>query len=126
MHSAIAGAAVLSLAALLTPARVTSPLGRSPKPQPPGGLLAPKMWQDRTGQFALELQHLNLQVDQEGRHIRPGALARSRLFGCLQKIGEAHNRRPQSAGAFHLRGAEVLRHPPTMRPISSSRSAAKA
>jgi hypothetical protein len=54
MHSAIAGAAVLSLAALLTPARVTSPLGRAPKPQPPGGLLAPKMWQDRTGQFALE------------------------------------------------------------------------
>jgi hypothetical protein len=53
MYSAIASAAVLSLASLLTPARVTSPLGRAPKPQPPG-LIAPKMWQDRTGQFALE------------------------------------------------------------------------
>jgi hypothetical protein len=53
MYSAIAGAAVLSLAVSLTPARVTSPLGRAPKPQVPG-LSVPKMWQDRTGQFALE------------------------------------------------------------------------
>ena len=53
MYSAIASAAVLSLASLLTPARVTSPLGRAPKPRPPG-LVVPKMWQDRTGQFALE------------------------------------------------------------------------
>ena len=53
MHTAIAGAAVLSLAVLLSPARVSSPLGRAPKPQAPG-LSAPKMWQDRTGQFALE------------------------------------------------------------------------
>ena len=52
MFSAIAGAAVLSLAASLAPARVTSPLGRAPKPQ--HGLQAPRMWQDRTGQFALE------------------------------------------------------------------------
>jgi hypothetical protein len=53
MYTAIAGAAVLSLAVLLSPARVSSPLGRAPKSQPPG-LMAPKMWQDRTGQFALE------------------------------------------------------------------------
>jgi len=53
MYSAIAGAAVLSLAASLTPAWVTSPLGRAPKPHVPG-LVVPKMWQDRTGQFALE------------------------------------------------------------------------
>ena len=53
MYTAIAGAAVLSLAVSLSPARVTSPLGRAPKPQAPG-LNAPKMWQDRTGQFALE------------------------------------------------------------------------
>jgi hypothetical protein len=53
MYTAIAGAAVLSLAVLLSPARVSSPLGRAPKSQPPG-LMAPKTWQDRTGQFALE------------------------------------------------------------------------
>ena len=53
MHIAIAGAVVLSLALLLSPARVDTPLGRAPKPQP-HGLLAPKMWQDRAGQFALE------------------------------------------------------------------------
>jgi len=52
MYSAIDGAAVLALAVLLVPARVTSPMGRAPKPQP--GLQAPRMWQDRTGQFALE------------------------------------------------------------------------
>ena len=52
MFSAIAGAAVLSLAASLAPARVTSPLGRAPRPQ--HGLQSPRMWQDRTGQFALE------------------------------------------------------------------------
>jgi hypothetical protein len=52
MFSAIARAAVLSLAASLLPARVTSPLGRAPKPQ--HGLQGPRMWQDRTGQFALE------------------------------------------------------------------------
>src|SRR2546430_16139407 len=52
MYSAIDGAAVLALAVLLVPARVTSPMGRAPKPQP--GLQAPRMWQDRIGQFALE------------------------------------------------------------------------
>jgi hypothetical protein len=52
MYSGIAGAAVLSLAVSLLPARVSSPLGRAPKPQ--HGLNTPKMWQDRTGQFALE------------------------------------------------------------------------
>jgi len=52
MIIATAGAAMLSLAVSLVPARVTSPLGRAPKPQP--GLQAPRMWQDRTGQFALE------------------------------------------------------------------------
>jgi len=52
MTTAIAGAALLSLAVSLEPARVTSPLGRAPKPQ--NGLQAPRMWQDRTGQFALE------------------------------------------------------------------------
>jgi hypothetical protein len=52
MTTAIAGAALLSLAVSLQPARVTAPLGRAPKPQ--NGLQTPKMWQDRTGQFALE------------------------------------------------------------------------
>ena len=45
-------AAVLSLGLMLVPARVTKPLGRAPK-APEHGLEAPKMWQDRTGQFAL-------------------------------------------------------------------------
>ena len=53
MQIALAAAAVLSLAPLLTPARVTSPLGRQPK-QPQHGLQAPRLWQDRTGQFALQ------------------------------------------------------------------------
>jgi len=52
MYSAIAGAAMLSLAFSLVPARVQAPMGRAPKPQT--GLTTPKMWQDRTGQFALE------------------------------------------------------------------------
>jgi hypothetical protein len=52
MSTATAGAALLSLAVSLVPARVTSPLGRAPRPLP--GLQAPRMWQDRTGQFALE------------------------------------------------------------------------
>lgn len=52
MHT-IAAAAVLSLGLSLVPARVTSPLGRAPK-APQHGLAAPKLWQDRTGQFALE------------------------------------------------------------------------
>jgi len=43
---------VLSLAVSLAPARVTSPMGRAPKPG--HGLSVPKMWQDRTGHFALE------------------------------------------------------------------------
>jgi len=64
MFSAIAGAAVLSLAASLAPARVTSPLGRAPKPQ--HGLQSPRMWQDRTGQFALE------RPDQERWMLRTG------------------------------------------------------
>lgn len=46
-------AAVLSLGLTLVPARVTRPLGRAPK-APDQGLAAPKLWQDRTGQFALE------------------------------------------------------------------------
>ena len=49
----LARAAVLSFALSVTPARVTSPLGRAPK-TPDHGWKAPKMWQDRTGQFALE------------------------------------------------------------------------
>ena len=52
MTPAIAGAALLSLAVSLLPARVTSPMGRAPKTQ--NGLQAPRMWQDRSGQFALE------------------------------------------------------------------------
>jgi hypothetical protein len=52
MYSAIAGAAMLSLAFSLVPARVQAPMGRAPRPQT--GLTTPKMWQDRTGQFALE------------------------------------------------------------------------
>src|SRR5436305_1753006 len=51
MPIAIAAAAVLSLG--LLPARVTTPLGRAPK-TPEHGLKVPKLWQDRTGQFALE------------------------------------------------------------------------
>ena len=43
---------MLSLAVSLAPARVTSPMGRAPKPE--HGLSTPKMWQDRTGHFALE------------------------------------------------------------------------
>jgi len=53
MHIVLCPAAVLSLALSVVPARVTSPLGRAPK-TPERGLTAPKMWQDRTGQFALE------------------------------------------------------------------------
>jgi hypothetical protein len=64
MLNAIAGAALLSLAVLLLPARVTSPMGRAPKPQ--HGLQAPRMWQDRTGQFALE------RPDQERWMLRSG------------------------------------------------------
>ena len=43
---------MLLLAVSLAPARVTSPMGRAPKPG--HGLSTPKMWQDRTGHFALE------------------------------------------------------------------------
>ena len=59
MHIAIAGAAMLSLAASLglaadaTRARVDPPSGRAPK-TPDRGLTAPRLWQDRTGRFALE------------------------------------------------------------------------
>jgi len=49
MSSGFAGAVVLSLAVSLAPARVTSPMGRAPKPG--HGLSVPKMWQ---GHFALE------------------------------------------------------------------------
>ena len=49
----MAVATVLSLGLTLLPARVTKPMGRAPK-APEHGLAAPKMWQDRTGQFALE------------------------------------------------------------------------
>ena len=52
MPIAILAAAVLSLG--LLPARVTTPLGRQPK-APEHSLKAPnKLWQDRSGQFALE------------------------------------------------------------------------
>jgi len=51
MPIAIVAAAILSLG--LLPARVTRPLGRAPK-TPEHGLKVPKLWQDRTGQFALE------------------------------------------------------------------------
>jgi hypothetical protein len=52
MSFGLCGAAMLSLAVSLVPARVTSPLGRAAKPE--RALPVPKMWQDRTGQFALE------------------------------------------------------------------------
>ena len=52
MATGFFGAAVLSVAVSLTPARVTTPLGRAPRPE--RGLPVPKLWQDRTGQFALE------------------------------------------------------------------------
>lgn len=45
-------AAVLSLGLPLLPVRLTTPLGRTPR-APQHGLQAPKMWEDRTGQFAL-------------------------------------------------------------------------
>jgi len=64
MQSLLAAAALLSLAVSLVPARVTSPMGRAPKPQ--HGLQAPRMWQDRTGQFALE------RPDQERWMLRSG------------------------------------------------------
>ncbi len=52
MNAALAAAAVLSVGFL--PARVTTPpLGRQPK-APEHGIQAPKMWQDRGGQFALQ------------------------------------------------------------------------
>src|SRR5256712_4805486 len=52
MSPAFAGASTLSRAVSLWRARVTSPRGRA---QSPGqGLPPPKMWQDRTGHFALE------------------------------------------------------------------------
>jgi hypothetical protein len=53
MATLFSAAAVLSLAFALVPARVTSPLGRAPRPQQ-HGLQIPRLWQDRTGQFALE------------------------------------------------------------------------
>jgi len=43
---------MLALAVSLLPARVTSPMGRAPKQRQE--LQAPRMWQDRSGQFALE------------------------------------------------------------------------
>ncbi len=46
-------AAVLSVAFPAVQARVAPPSGRAPK-VPDRGLQAPKMWQDRGGQFALE------------------------------------------------------------------------
>ena len=52
MQIAIAAAALLLLAPSLARARVTTPLGRLPK-SPQHGLQPPKLWQDRTGQFAL-------------------------------------------------------------------------
>jgi len=50
MRTAWIAAAVLSLASPLA-ARVSRPLGRMQKPQ--HGLPTPKLWQDRTGSFAL-------------------------------------------------------------------------
>jgi hypothetical protein len=51
MSLPIAAATLLALG--LLPARVTPPLGRAPK-APEHSLKAPKLWQDRTGHFALE------------------------------------------------------------------------
>ena len=52
MNAAFVAAAVLSLG--LLPARVTTPpLGRQPK-APDHGIHAPKLWEDRGGQFALQ------------------------------------------------------------------------
>ena len=51
MNLLFAAASVLSLGFLSVPARVVTPQGRAPKPQ--HGLQAPKMWQDRSGMFAL-------------------------------------------------------------------------
>jgi hypothetical protein len=51
MHIIFA-AAVLSLGLALVPVRVVTPQGRAPR-TPQHGLQAPRMWQDRTGQFAL-------------------------------------------------------------------------
>ena len=45
-------AVVLALGPTLVPARVVTPQGRAPR-SPQHGLAAPKLWQDRGGQFAL-------------------------------------------------------------------------
>jgi hypothetical protein len=49
----LAAAILLSLAPSLAWARVSSPLGRAPH-RPEAGLTAPRLWQDRSGAFALE------------------------------------------------------------------------
>jgi hypothetical protein len=51
MHTIFA-AAVLALGLTLVPVRVVTPQGRAPR-TPQHGLQPPRMWQDRTGQFAL-------------------------------------------------------------------------
>jgi hypothetical protein len=51
MHLRWAAAVVLSLAPSFAIARVTTPMGRQPKPEQRS--TAPKLWEDRDGQFAL-------------------------------------------------------------------------
>jgi hypothetical protein len=53
MRQGLATAVLLSLASSPGWARVSSPLGRAPK-HPDQALTAPRLWQDRTGSFALE------------------------------------------------------------------------
>jgi hypothetical protein len=52
MRIAIVAAAALSLVSPVVLARLARPQGRAPKPQ--HGLQAPRLWQDRSGAFALE------------------------------------------------------------------------
>lgn len=53
MRIGVAAAALLSVAPSPGSARVSSPLGRAPR-HPEQGLVAPRLWQDRAGAFALE------------------------------------------------------------------------
>jgi hypothetical protein len=52
MRITIVAAAVLAFVSPLALARLARPQGRAPKPQ--HGLQAPRLWQDRSGAFALE------------------------------------------------------------------------
>jgi hypothetical protein len=72
------------------------------------------------------LEQFAFQIYQESGHIGPSSLARCCAFCRGEKVGEADDLRPKAAHSLHVLLAAVLRHPPTIRPISSNRSAANA